>query len=112
MLFVPGFALLGSELAGVGCRSRAERLALPELGGPPMPGGSEWELCGGETDAPRDVACGRADKWFGGFGALVAVSRGSIRSACAACCGYCVRVESTTAARGWDTSGGWLMGCG
>src|SRR3569833_546704 len=47
-LLFPGLALLGSELAGVGC-SRAERLALL-LGGATLGFISECDERGGDTD--------------------------------------------------------------
>lgn len=52
-LLFPVFALFGSEFTGVGCSSKAERLALLVLGGAPMtPLTSECELRGGDTDMP------------------------------------------------------------
>ncbi len=53
-LLLPGLALFGSELEGVGWWRSAERLALFPLpvvaGGPFVPLISEWELRGGDTE--------------------------------------------------------------
>ncbi len=54
-LLLPGLALFGSELEGVGWWRSAERLALFPLlvlvaGGPFAPLISEWELRGGDTE--------------------------------------------------------------
>lgn len=48
VLFVPGFALVGSELTGVGCRSD-ERLVL--FADEPLPLG-DCGFLGGEADGP------------------------------------------------------------
>jgi hypothetical protein len=50
-LLLAGFALLGSELVGVGCSRRADRLALLLLRGG-IPPNSECELLGGDTEWP------------------------------------------------------------
>ena len=83
-LLEPGFALLGSELAGVGWRS-ADRLALfPAV--TPLRFASECDDRGGEMDSP--LCCGDRDGPVAtdidgrtgpcGFLALTAMSLGSI----------------------------------
>lgn len=82
LLVLAGFALLGSEFAGVGCR-RADKLALL-VGGLELRGGdAEWVRGGVGADADM------AGKGPWGLRALVAETeiRGSIiaAAACAAC---------------------------
>lgn len=83
-----GFALFGSELAGVGWR-RADKLALLMLLFV-----SEFAVRGGDADCVRGGvrrggAAGIAGRGPWGFRALVVARRGSIMTACAACSWSC-----------------------
>lgn len=80
-----GLALLGSELAGVGC-SRADRLALLIVLGP-----SELVARGGDTEAvlggvSRGPTPGIEGNGPCGLRALVGAIRGSTMTACACSC--------------------------
>ena len=61
-LLLPGLALLGSELVGVGCNNKAERLALLVLGCVPF----VPLVSGGATSGGPKPLDGEADKPLGG----------------------------------------------